>query len=114
MEIKNLQKVFLYRFIANKVNALDEIRKMAGFSKKELMSFFKVLNKCSYAHVNFERGNVEITIIAHCFSPAKNSNLHAFEIIAEVNTGQASTSIKYQLSQADLASYSVRFQRERE
>jgi hypothetical protein len=90
-------------FIEDKFDTIDEIRKMVGLSVRELKLFFMVLSKCSYAHVNFEKGNMNITMISHrnSWSP----DLRTIEITTEVNKCKTSTSIKHEISEADLALY---------
>jgi len=87
--------------VKNRFDAVEDIRRILGFSEEEFQLLFELLNKSSYAHVNFEKGNVEIEMSTFPFKQESAS----IDIKIEVKNGKTSTSIKHELGKADLPTY---------
>ena len=90
-----------FRFVKNRFDAVEEIRRIVGFSEEEFHLLFELLNKSRYAHINFEKGNMDIEMTAFTLRPESGS----IDIKIEVKMGKTSTSIKHELSKADLPKY---------
>lgn len=87
--------------MSNKFDAIEEIRRIVGFSTEELHVLFELLSKSSYAHINFEKGDVNIELTTLTLRPESGS----IDVKIEVKMGKTSTSIQHELSKTDLPKY---------